>query len=422
MSTPPIGIQLLRVFLPLGVLGIAFAIAMFMIQRAPEPEKRENQVLAPLVQVLEAQQSDYNVIIKAYGFIEPKLETNLVAEVSGRITYIAPHFSKGGFFQQDDVLVKIDKRDYQLAKKRAEANLAGAEARLSQEFALAEIAQQDFKDSDITPSSLALREPQIAEAEALLAAAQAELAQAELNLERTEIKAPYPGRVLSKEISLEGYVQKGMPLGFIYSIQSVEARLPVPNHKLSYLPLQLHQQAAQALKKGRKQQPQSQHLTKDIFVEISSHFAGKKQTWPGKIIRSESAIEDKARVLHLVAEVKDPYLSEPDSDLSKEKVLLKGSFVEAKIHGQKLQNVFVLPYKALDSSGKLMVVDHEHRFQLREIEILYEEAEKIIIGQGLKPGDKICLTQLETLTSGTKVRIQAPNNEDQKPSRGNKKP
>ena len=128
--------------------------------------------------------------VESQGTVSPKTVSDLVPEVAGKVTYVSPSLAAGGFFEKNELLLKIDPQDYKLALIRSEAEVAQARLRLEQERAEAAVALKEWqelgKGEEATP--LVLREPQLAQAEAALEAAGATLKQAKRDLERTEIQ------------------------------------------------------------------------------------------------------------------------------------------------------------------------------------------------------------------------------------------
>ena len=89
---------------------------------------------------------------------------------------------------------------------------------------------------------------------------------ASLNLERTQIRAPYPGRVRTKNADVGQYVNPGSPLGHIYAIDYAEVRLPVSDDQLAYLDLPL----------SFRNNP---HHNSGPDVRFHATFAGREHTY-----------------------------------------------------------------------------------------------------------------------------------------------
>ena len=169
-----------------------------------------------------------------------KLFNEIESEVSGKIIWVSENFSSGGTFTKGDTLIKLDSRDYELALVTAESNLSQSKVALQREIAESNIAKQEWdKVSDGEASDLALRKPQLAQANAFFAASEATYEQAKRNLNRTSIVAPFDGRVRKKNTDLGAIISPGIPLGMIYATDYVEVRLPIANVDLSFLDIPL---------------------------------------------------------------------------------------------------------------------------------------------------------------------------------------
>ena len=47
-----------------------------------------------------------------------------------------------------------------------------------------------------------------------------------------------------------------------------------------------------------------------------------------------------------------------------------------------------------------------HRgLRFREIEVLRRNRQQVVVGAGLRPGERVCLSQLDTVTEGMQVRV-----------------
>ena len=327
--------------------------------------------------------------MESQGTVSPRTESVLVPEVSGRITSVSRSFANGGFFEQDDILLSVDPHDYREAVVRAEAVVAQSRLRLAETQAEAEIALKEWEDlgrGQATP--LTLRRPQLAEATAAQAAAQAALQRAERNLARTEIRAPYAGRVRHKQVDVGQYVTPGTPLATIYAVDFAEIRLPLPADELAYVDLPLDYRGESGDLTGPR-------------VTLTAAFAGRTHEWEGHIVRTEGEIDPRSRMVHAVVQVRDPYARGEDPDRPP---LAAGLFVDAAIRGRVVKSVAVVPRSALRADGRLLVVDDENRLHLREVEILRRTHDEVIVASGLRQGERVCLTPLVAVTDGMKVR------------------
>ncbi len=384
----------LQKFLPLIVLVLGVVIAVVMVRSRPRIERRPPEALAPLVRVKEVTGQVHRYVVKAQGTVVPRTESALVSEVRGKVIWISPSFSVGSFFKEDELLLRIDPTDYKAAVTQAAANLAAAKVQLAMEEEEARVARAEYSDlgqGEVSP--LALREPQLEQARAQVAAAEASLARARRDLQRTEIRAPYAGRIRSKQVDRGQYVNPGVVLATIFSVDRAEVRLPMTLEDLSYLNIPLDYTGAIRAQRDPGRLP---------AVLLSAKIGARRATWDGRIVRVEGEIDPKSRMIHVIAGVDDPY-----GRNTTEKIvpLTAGLFVDAEILGNEMEHVYVLPRSVLRSDDTLLIVDADHRLHLRRVTVLRKGREDIVVGEGLHDGERVCLSTLDTVTEGMKVRI-----------------
>ncbi len=266
-----------------------------------------------------------------------------------------------------ETLFKIDPYDYQQAVIQARAEVARAKLRLAQEEAEARVARKEWGDlGNGEAKALTLREPQLEEARAALAAAEAQLDKTERDLDRTRVRAPYAGRVREEQVDVGQFVTIGAPVATIYSVDYAEVRLPLPNNELAYLEIPL----------DYRDDPQTNPGPR---VVLRSEFAGKTFEWEGRIVRTEGEIDPTSRMVHVVAQVKDPYAKGADPERPP---LAVGMFVQAEIEGRRVTEVAVLPRAALRGRDQLLVVDGEDRLRFRQVEVGRTTDTEVIVAGG----------------------------------------
>ena len=388
--------RLLRFFLPLVILGVAVFAAVTMIRNRPQVETQLPEVAPPGVRVHWVALDTIRVSVRSQGTIRPRTETQLVPEITGRVTWVSPSFAEGGFFEQDEILLRIDPFDYEQAVVSARSQLAQARLRLAQEEAEAEVAEREWASLGRgDPRALTLRKPQLEDARASVAAAEANVLRAQRDLERAEVRAPYAGRVRAKSVDLGQFVTVGNPIATVYAVDIAEVRLPLPDGELAYLDLPLAY-------RGGANRPGPP-------VKVLATFAGAVHEWRGRIVRTESEIDPVSRMVHVVAEVNDPYAPGPDPNRPP---LAVGMFVEAEIDGRAFDNIAVLPRAALRGRDEVLVVDSESRVRFRTIEIQRATTESIYVSGGLAPGEWVAVSALDAPTDGMLVQVTDVENDE----------
>lgn len=384
--------SIVKVVLPIAVVLVAALGARTMIALRPEAPTRPPTTVVPLVRYVEVELTDLPLSVTSQGTVNPRTESQLVPEVSGRIIEVSPSFAAGGFFEAGDVLLRIDPHDYEQALVQREAEVTAAQLGIVQEEAEAEVAQWGWDRIGTGQArALTLREPQIASAKAGLAAAEANLETAKRNVERTEVRAPYAGRVRDKSVDVGQFVTVGTPLARIYAVDSAEIRLPLPDEELAFLDLPLNYRG----ESGRVRGPR---------VTLRADFAGRVHEWEGRLVRTEGEIDPMTRMVHVVAEVKNPYGRGPDPTRPP---LAAGMFVEADIEGRVVKGVASLPRAALRGTSQVLIVDADDRLRFRDVEVLRATTDRIIVSAGLEGGERVNLSPLEAVSDGMRVRTTA---------------
>ncbi len=378
------------IILPILLLGVGGMATRALILSFETPEAPPREIQHPVVRVVPARLETMRLTVQAEGTVAPRTESQLVAEVSGRVVEVSPSLAAGGFFEAGDVLLKIERREYELAITRARAAIEQAKLRLTTERESATIARREWEElGKGEPSPLLFREPQIAEVQASLAAAEAGLRQAQYDLERTVILAPFAGRVRSKQVDVGQYVQRGMAVATLYSVDVAEVRLPIPNAELEFCSLPLAYRDGTASADGPA-------------VRLTARFAGRDHVWQGRIVRTEGEIDASTRMVNAIAQVGDPYARGSSTGRPP---LAVGMFVQAEIAGNVARDVVALPRTALRSDSTVFVIDSADRLRFREVDVLRRQRERVLVRAGLEDGERVCVSSLETAVNGMQVQV-----------------
>ncbi len=344
------------------------------------------------VDVAEVVLEDVRIPVQAQGTVTPLRETAVISEVNGRVLEVSPKFNVGGFVQKDDVLLRIDPRDYETNLLRARAALESAESTLAQERGRAEVAEREWlklpKGSQRSQEAkdLYLRKPQLEMAEAQLLAAQADLGTAQDNLDRTVIRAPYDAIIRAKHSELGQFVTAGARLADLFSVEAAEIRLPIPQGKLDYLVL-----------------PEVGGSGQGASIDLYTDVGGEVRHWTAHLHRTEGVFDERSRVLYAVARIDDPYgLQTPGAE-----PLRIGTFVNANITGRLISGIVPLPRYLLRAGDFVWVVDDSNHLRNRKVSTLRTTGDYIYVDSGLDPGDLVSLTALDNSFDSSQVRIQS---------------
>ena len=369
---------------PLFILLGAFALSYLLWllgQVQPDPVE---EAPAPDVIVEILTPKDFQVQISSNGTTTPLTQTVLTAEVGGEVIYRSKKFSEGSSVIEGEILAKIDDTDLQLQYKNALLQLANAEVQYSLQLAEADVAKEAWeKIGNGVASDLTLKKPQLKQAVALLEVAKAQVSSAEKKLNKTEIVAPYAGRIQNVNIDLGTTIIPGQPVGAIYTSSEIEITLAVKDNDLQFLSIPMD---------GRKLDPSEQAL-----VQIKSFYKGKNQTWIGRLERVDGVIDPVTRMINLIAVFKNDFIETDKPNLP------IGLFVEAQIDGIILKDIFSIPVNAISENNEVYIVNNENELVSRQLSLLKKYSDFVIVKDGLKAGERVVISKLSSASNGIKV-------------------
>lgn len=371
------------VIVVLGVLGM-----WALTASRPQIKKQKPSIPAPLVRTVSVESRTRRVTVRSEGTVRPWRQVELASEVAGKVVMVCENMVNGGWFKQGDVLVRIDPIDYELAVTLAEARVKDAQSNLELARADAAAARNEWRDFNpdqsgdvLEPPALVAKEPQMRAAEAGLKAARAELKKALLNLKRTQITAPFDGRVAQENIDAGQYLSPGKSFATLYSTEAAEVVIPLETQKVAWFDVPGF--TANAGSGSR--------------ATVRAVIAGKRLSWPGRVVRAEGKLDERTRMVNVVVRVERPYAKRPP--------LAVGLFVSVEIAGRSLPDAVSIPRAALHQGNVVWVVEKGGRLRFRKVDVALIQQEQAILRSGLKTGDAVVVTPLKAVTDGMIVRV-----------------
>ena len=369
---------------PLIIIGISTAIAavLYMLGQISPDAIQEKDPMDVNVQILTP--IDYQIKIKSTGTTTPITQTVLTSEVGGEVIYRSKKFSEGSSVISGEILAKIDDTDLQLQYKNALLQLASAEVQFAVQQAEAEIAQEAWDQvGEGIPQELTTKKPQLKQAKAALEVAKAQVQSAEKKLNKTEITAPYTGRIQNINIDLGSTIIPGQPVGSMYTSNEIEVTLSVKDSDLQFLDIPMD---------GRKLNPDQKSI-----VIIKSLYKGEMQEWAGNLERVDGVIDPMTRMIKLIANFKNNFIEQTKP------ILPIGLFVEAEINGKQLEDVFMIPNSALTPNDELLVLNQDDTLEIRKVKIVTKMKNHILVKEGMKAGERVVVSKLSIVTNGMLV-------------------
>ena len=364
----------------LVVMASLFGAAVLMAT-SPQVEPTNPTPVPPTVRVRDIEPEPIRLRVHSQGTVAPDTQSQLIPEVSGRVTWMSGALVNGGFFEKGQTLLRLDDKDYQSSLKRARAALTRDEARY--EHALFEFERmQSLEERRLASRSQmesAQRDYRVAEA--TLEDSRTNVEQASLNLERTQVKAPFTGLVRDESVDIGQLVGPGSPVATIYATDRLEVRLPIADRQLGFLNLPVGH---------RGELP----ADRQPAVALSAEYAGQLLEWTGTIVRTEAQIDTSSRMVNVVARI---------AGNSGETLPAVGLFVNADIEGLLVDDIVVLPRNALRNGNRVLVVGDDNRLEFRDVAPLRLFQDDVLIRAGLTAGERVCISPMQTPIDGMLV-------------------
>ncbi|MGB2689373.1 MAG: efflux RND transporter periplasmic adaptor subunit [Desulfobacterales bacterium] len=380
---------IIRIVLSLVILGVGIGAASYLKNSAPRTKKRPPVKLSPIVLIQTVKPSSYQIIVTAMGTVIPAREVVLKSRVSGEIVEIHPEFTEGGFLKKDMRIIQIDPQDYELALARKRSTVTDAEYALKLELGHQAVAKREWellnqgKAALDMEKELALRQPHLDKVRADLSAAEAELKVAMLDLERTHITLPFNAMVRSKSVDLGSQVTPQEPLAELVGTDAYRVQASLTVDRLEWI---------------------------DVPVQTGDHGSkaqiiyGRGNECSGKVIRLLGDLAAEGRMARILVEVADP-LGLNSSNQNRTPLLI-GEYVRVKILGRKLDNVFQIPRTALKDNSSIWIVGENQTLEIRKVRTVWRDADVVLLKDGLKPGERLIVSDLPAPVEGMTVRVE----------------
>jgi len=456
--------EVIRVVVSLLVSAGVIALGIFGYHKLIEEFKKplaETAIPndAPNVQTEKVVTHDAGLRIPLDGVAVPFKEIQLAAEVAGRIDSKSEQCRAGNFVTRDTELIQIDRENYQLEVdrleeevKQAENNIAELQVEIENTDKLIEVAESDKKlrqgeldrEQNLkrlkvsTQSAVDAAQRSFYQAENAFATvtnqkrllekrrsrletskilAGIQLEKAQLDLDRTIIKAPIDGVIVSEMVEADSFVQRGTNLLTIEDTSKVEVRCSLTMDELYRL-----WQATDQEKRGVYDVP-------NVNVSVVYELADQEFVWDGVLTRYDGiGLDQRTRTVPCRIVVANPQKVQTvrQSD-SKElatngpPALVRGMFVKVHLELDKTKYPRVPPDAVQPGpvlwvvrNGELRIADIVIVGTTRDKEILFdrqasrlrplkERPQEKREDRVIRDGDGIVITPMIHVTNGMKV-------------------
>ena len=381
--------RLVRFTLMAGMLAAAGYVAWYWMNHRPTAERHPRPKIAALVEVEPLASTTHRVIVRGMGPVVPARSIQLAARLSGDVISVAPEFVPGGFFQAGEEVLRLEPKDFELAVKQRESDLAKAEADLKMEMGQQAVSRREYEllgeEVGKEDEALVLRGPQLEIAAAAVAVARAALDKARLDLARTRISAPFNAVVEQRNVDVGSQVSPGSNLATLVGTDQywIEATIPVDQLKWIDIP------------SDREEAGSPARIRYEMAWEAGVHRTGVVQ-------RLLTSIEEQGMLARLLVVVEDPLgLAGDDGERPP---LLLGSRVRTAIAGREVGPVFEIPRTALHEGDRVWVMLPGETLDIRNVVVVWSNDDFVYVSEGLSDGDLLVTTDLGAPVQGMALR------------------
>ena len=311
-----------------------------------------------------------------------------IAEVRARVSGIVLErvFSEGGDVPAGAVLFRLDPAPWLADLASAEAALAKAEANLHQADLLATRYESLIKANAVSRLDLDNAVAARLQARAEVNAALAGVKRARLNVDYSTVRAPIAGRVGRARVT-EGALVGQDDATLLASIQQLD-----PVYVDFVQPVDVLQQLRAAFDEGRLQQ-----VDAGGAGVVLLRADGSRYPLPGRLLFSDSAVDPATGTVALRAQFANPRGE-----------LLPGMFARVRFEQALAPQAIAVPQQAvrrdLGGGASVLLVTAEHTVVAQPVRTGRAHADRWIIEQGLKPGDRVVVEGVQKIAPGSVVQ------------------
>jgi membrane fusion protein, multidrug efflux system len=318
------------------------------------------------------------VFLNGLGSVQAFYTVTVRTRVDGQIMKV--YFQEGQFVKENDPLIDIDPRPYQVQLDQAEGQLARDEALLKNARVDLDRYKILLKQEAIPEQTYATQEALVTQYEGTLKTDQAAIENAKLQLVYAHIISPITGRIGLRLVDPGNIVHATDTTGLVV-ITQLQPIAVIFNIAEDSLPV-----VAKKMANGEKLPVIAYDL--DLKTKLAS----------GTLLTIDNQIDQTTGT------VKFKGLFE-NSDLS----LFPNQFVNARLLIDTKHGATIIPTAAIQRSPQstfVYVVKEDNTVEIRNITVGVTEGDEASIDKGLASGEKVVIDGIDKLQDGSKVNVR----------------
>jgi multidrug efflux system membrane fusion protein len=340
------------------------------------------------VSVATVTESQVNAWSEFSGRLEAVQRVDIRSRVAGAVQSV--HFREGALVKQGDLLFTIDPAPYAAEVDRSDAQLAAAQARVSQANSEFERSKRLWDEHAIAQRELDERGNSLREAQANLRAAQAGLQTTRLNLDYTQVRAPVSGRVGKLEVTVGNLVAAGpgaQVLTTLVSISPIYASFDADERVIARALKDLNGADGTRGTRGIESIP----VQMGTAATSDTPFTGKLQLVDNQVDAKSGTVRTRA--------VFD----------NKDGSLMPGQFARVRMGQTQTETALLVNERAVgtDQDKKfVMVVGKDNTVAYREVTLGASVNGLRVVSKGLVAGEKLVVNGLQRVRPGALIAPQ----------------
>lgn len=297
------------------------------------------------------------------GTVVSRNDSHLASEVDGRVAWVA---EVGAVVKKGDVIARLDSNLAQMQFHSDTANVSRLGASLRYDAAQAK-RMQTLMDSNAIAAST--RDQAVSQRDvdtAQLAQANADLAKSKFTLDHSQIRAPFPGRVVARLINTGEFATAGKEIVRLVDVDDMEVKAQVPIESAHFLregrPVTVQIENRPVVAKTRAIVPVGDENSRTIEIRLS-------------LKAGDALVGDAAKVFLPAATTK---------------------------------NVLAVPRDALvlrEDNVYIFKIGPKNTAQRVAVETGNEDGAMVEVKGAIGPGDRVVVQGAERLEAGQKVRM-----------------
>ena len=287
------------------------------------------------------------------GTLQPYEETEIRPEMSGRLVYL--NIREGASVSKGTILARLFDGDLQAQLQKLQVQLQISEKtveRYQELLKIQGISQQEYDLAALQVSNL-----------------KADIDLVRVNISKTQIRAPYSGKLGLRDVSIGAYVTPTTLLTTLRKVDLLKVSFTVPEKYSSMM------------KKGN---------------QVKLTLEGEKQKFTATILATENSIEANTRTLKVLAVVN-----------ANSSPLVPGAFAKVNLQMDKNNAALVVPTQAIipQARNKKVMVYSNGAVKSVIVETGIRDSSYVQIENGLSLGDTVLTTGLLAVRPDSRVKL-----------------